>query len=55
MITRIAVVTAAKYEQCRALPVSMAVRKSPVCGRVEVAAGGQLKVPIPRSSCHPGG
>ena len=29
--------------------------KVPVCGRVEVSAGGQLKVPIPRSSCRPGG
>jgi len=29
--------------------------KVPVCGRVEVSAGGRLKVPIPRSSCRPGG
>ena len=29
--------------------------KVPVCGQVEVSAGGQLKVPIPRSSCRPGG
>jgi hypothetical protein len=29
--------------------------KVPVCGRVVVPAGGQLKVPIPRSSCRPGG
>jgi hypothetical protein len=28
--------------------------KVPVCGQVEVLAGGQLKVPIPRSSCRPG-
>jgi hypothetical protein len=25
--------------------------KVPVCGQVQVAAGGQLKVPIPRVSC----
>jgi hypothetical protein len=29
--------------------------KVPVCGRVVVSAGGRLKVPIPRSSCRPGG
>ena len=28
--------------------------KVPVYGQVEVLAGGQLKVPIPRSSCRPG-
>ena len=28
--------------------------KVPVCGQVEVLAGGQLKVPIPRSPCLPG-
>ncbi len=28
--------------------------KVPVCGRVEVPAGGHVKVPIPRSSCLPG-
>jgi hypothetical protein len=33
--------------------LSMAMRKSP-CGQVQVPAGGQLKVPIPRSSCRPG-
>ena len=28
--------------------------KVPVCGQVQVLAGGQVKVPIPRSSCRPG-
>ena len=28
--------------------------KVPVCGQVEVLASGQLKVPVPRSSCRPG-
>ena len=28
--------------------------KVPVYGQVVVLAGGQLKVPIPRSSCRPG-
>jgi hypothetical protein len=28
--------------------------KVPACGQVEVLAGGQLKVPIPRSPCRPG-
>ncbi len=28
--------------------------KVPACGQVEVLAGGQLKVPTPRSPCRPG-
>ena len=29
--------------------MSVAMRKVPVCGQVQIPAGGQLKVPVPRS------
>jgi hypothetical protein len=48
-------IEATSYHRPGGMPAVRGREKVPVCGQVEVSAGGQVKVPIPRSSCLPGG
>ena len=45
---------AKSYTELRASTIVRGHEKVPACGQVEVLAGGQLKVPTPRSPCRPG-
>ena len=50
-------VTSSAAVFCRRLSgsrLSVAMKKCPYMAKFVVLAGGQLKVPIPRSSCRPG-